>query len=115
MIRSPWRMANSRMSVIRAIVPSSFMISQMTAAGVIPAITARSTDASVCPARFNTPPLFARSGKMWAGGVGRPRFRIDGAGDGLRAVGRGDAGGHASARLDRDGERGAVVRGVVLD
>jgi len=39
----------------RAIVPSSFMISQITPAGRRPAILARSTDASVCPARTNTP------------------------------------------------------------
>jgi hypothetical protein len=47
----------------RAIVPSSFMISQITPAGYKPAIRARSTAASVCPARTNTPPSRARSGE----------------------------------------------------
>ena len=51
----------------RAIVPSVFMISQMTAAGWRSAIRARSTLASVCPARRRTPPCFARSGNMWPG------------------------------------------------
>ncbi len=64
----------------RAIVPSSFMISQITPAGASPAIRARSTDASVCPARTRTPPLRARSGKTcpWPRQVvgGRPRDSI---------------------------------------
>jgi hypothetical protein len=51
----------------RAIVPSSFMISQITPAGVSPAIRARSTDASVCPARTSTPPFRARRGKTCPG------------------------------------------------
>jgi len=63
----PWRSEKTRRSGTRAIVPSSFMISQMTAAGVSPAIFARSTDASVWPARFSTPPFFARSGKVCPG------------------------------------------------
>ena len=46
----------------RAIVPSAFIISQMTPDGNSPASRARSTAASVCPARTSTPPL-ARSGK----------------------------------------------------
>ncbi len=48
-------------------VPSSFMISQITPEGFRPAIRARSTEASVCPARTSTPPLRARSGKMCPG------------------------------------------------
>ena len=48
-------------------VPSSFMISQITPAGVSPAMRARSTAASVCPARTSTPPSRARSGNMWPG------------------------------------------------
>ena len=51
-------------SGMRAIVPSSFMISQITPAGFSPASRARSTEASVWPARPSTPPLRARSGKM---------------------------------------------------
>ena len=46
---------------MRAMVPSSFMISQITPEGSSPAMRARSTDASVCPARTSTPPLRARS------------------------------------------------------
>jgi hypothetical protein len=48
-------------------VPSSRMISQMTPAGVRPAMRARSTEASVWPARTRTPPRRARSGKTWPG------------------------------------------------
>ncbi len=48
-------------------VPSSLMISQMTPAGTMPAMRARSTEASVWPARTSTPPLRARSGKMCPG------------------------------------------------
>ena len=51
----------------RAIVPSSFMISHTTPAGIRPASRARSTAASVWPARCSTPPGFARSGKTWPG------------------------------------------------
>ncbi len=48
-------------------VPSSFMISQITAAGVRPARAPRSQPASVWPARISTPPGWAVSGKMWPG------------------------------------------------
>ena len=51
----------------RAMVPSSFITSQMTPAGMNPAMRARSTEASVCPARTSTPPLRARSGKTCPG------------------------------------------------
>ena len=51
----------------RAIVPSSFMISQITPAGITPARRARSTAASVWPARSSTPPSLALSGKTWPG------------------------------------------------
>ena len=60
-------LGEARRSGTRAIVPSSFMISQMTAAGIRPAIRARSTEASVWPARLRTPPLRARSGKVCPG------------------------------------------------
>ena len=48
-------------------VPSSFMISQITPEGSSPARRERSTEASVCPARTSTPPSRARRGKIWPG------------------------------------------------
>ena len=48
-------------------VPSSFMISQMTPDGFRPASRARSTAASVWPARSSTPPGRAMSGNTWPG------------------------------------------------
>ncbi len=63
----PWRRQYSMRSGTRAMVPSSFMTSQMTAAGCRPARRARSTPASVCPARSSTPPGWAMSGKTWPG------------------------------------------------
>ena len=48
-------------------LPSSFMISTMTPAGSNPAKREKSTAASVCPGRRNTPPAFARRGKMCPG------------------------------------------------
>ncbi len=58
---------NGIKSGTRAISPSSRMISQMTPEGLRPAMRARSTEASVWPARTRTPPLRARSGKTWPG------------------------------------------------
>ena len=66
-ILSLCRAANRDNAGTRAIVPSSFMISQITPAGYRPANRARSTDPSVCPARFKTPPCCALSGKIWPG------------------------------------------------
>jgi hypothetical protein len=43
------------------------MISQITPAGLRPASRAKSTAASVCPARCNTPPGRALKGKTWPG------------------------------------------------
>src|SRR5690349_21112383 len=54
--------ANSSRSGMRAMVPSSRMISHSTAAGVRPARRARSQHASVWPARTSTPPGCAMSG-----------------------------------------------------
>src|SRR3954463_1726613 len=51
----------------RAMLPSSRMISQSTAAGVRPARRARSQQASVCPARTSTPPGWAMRGNTWPG------------------------------------------------
>ena len=59
--------ANSISCGRRAMVPSSFITSQITAAGVSPASCARSHPASVCPARTSTPPGCATTGKMWPG------------------------------------------------
>ena len=63
----PWRAQYSTRSSTRAIVPSSFMTSQITPAGFRPARRARSTAASVWPARSSTPPGLLFSGKMWPG------------------------------------------------
>ena len=63
----PWRLQYSTRSPTRAIVPSSFMTSQMTPAGLRPASRARSTAASVWPMRSRTPPARLLSGKMWPG------------------------------------------------
>ena len=76
---------------------------------------ARSTEASVCPARTSTPPWRARKGKdvsgtsqiAWAG------CRINRHLDGLRAVEGRDAGRNTIARIDRFGERGAEVRSIL--
>ena len=59
--------ANNCKSGRRAMVPSSFMISQITDAGVQPAMAAKSQPASVWPARISTPPSTACSGKIWPG------------------------------------------------
>src|ERR671935_108952 len=48
-------------------VPSSFITSQMTPAGIRPASRARSTAASVCPVRSSTPPARALSGNTCPG------------------------------------------------
>src|SRR5579883_1239791 len=66
-IFSPCLAQNSTRSGTRAMVPSSFMTSQITPAGYRPAIRARSTAASVWPARRSTPPSRARSGNVWPG------------------------------------------------
>ena len=63
----PWRWAKATRSGRRAIVPSSFITSQMTPAALSPASRAMSTAASVWPARTRTPPSRARSGKTWPG------------------------------------------------
>ena len=50
-----------------AIVPSSFIISHITAELFFFANLDISTDASVCPALTNTPPSLAIIGKIWPG------------------------------------------------
>ena len=64
---SPCRWAKATRSGSRAMVPSSFMISQITPDGLRPARRAMSTAASVWPARTSTPPSRAIRGKMWPG------------------------------------------------
>ena len=66
-IFSPCSWAKATRSGIRAISPSSLMISQITPAGVRPAMRLMSTAASVWPARTRTPPSRATSGKMCPG------------------------------------------------
>ncbi len=63
----PWNCANAISSGRRAIVPSSFMISQITPDGLRPASRAMSTPASVWPVRTSTPPSRAISGKTCPG------------------------------------------------
>ena len=115
-IFSPCRSQYGIRSGTRAIVPSSFMISQTTPDGLRPASRARSTAASVWPIRSSTPPGFARSGKHVArlDEVARLRVRRDRDLDRVAAVGGRDAGRHALARLDRDREGGAERRLVVV-
>ena len=65
---SPCGAQNSSSSGRRAMscLPS-LTISHSTPTGAQPAIRARSMAASVCPARFSTPPSRASRGKMWPG------------------------------------------------
>ena len=113
---SPCRAQNPTRSGTRAIVPSSFMISQTTPAAVSPASRARSTAASVWPERWSTPPERARSGNTWPGWTRScgGRGGVDGDLDRPRPVGGGDAGRDAVARLDRDRERRAERRLVLV-
>ncbi len=68
---------NASSSGRRAMPPSWSSTSQITPAGAKPASRARSTAASVWPARRSTPPGMARSGKMWPGRV-RSSARVAG-------------------------------------
>ena len=51
----------------RAMLPSSFMISTITPAGLKPAKRAKSIAASVCPVRRKTPPCLAVRGNICPG------------------------------------------------
>ena len=66
---NPCRLANRFISGSRIISVgfSSETISQRIPTGFRPANRARSTAASVCPSRVNTPPSFARSGNRCPG------------------------------------------------
>src|SRR5215217_6799063 len=105
-ILTPCSRENFSRSGTRAIVPSSFMISHMTPAGFRPARRARSTAASVWPARCRTPPGRARSGKTCPGWT-------TASGPFVGSIGGRDARRDAFARLDRDRERG-LQRGLVV-
>lgn len=48
-------------------LPSSSIISQITALSPLPASDANSTEASVCPCLTDTPPFLACRGKIWPG------------------------------------------------
>ena len=52
--------------VWRTVAPSSLSTSQMTPAGLRPASRQKSTAASVCPTRCNTPPVRAPTSCMIA-------------------------------------------------
>ena len=108
------RVANRSSCGMRAIVPSSFMISQITAAGYRPASLARSTrrfglsgaheDAALASAQRED---VARAGQVLRCVVGVER-RLDR----RRPVGRRDSGGDPGAGLDGDGEGRAQCVGV---
>ena len=66
-ISRPCSLAMTSRSGMRAILPSSFIISQMTPLASHPARRARSTEPSVCPVLTRTPPSRARRGNMWPG------------------------------------------------
>ena len=88
----------------RDMVPSSFMISQITPDGLRPARRARSTAASVCPARTRTPPSRARRGNTCPGrarSFGRIVAGSTAARIVLRTVGRGYPRGDPLARVNR--------------
>src|SRR5216683_3295626 len=63
----PCSLANASKSGMRDMVPSVLISSVITPAGYSPARIARSTAASVWPARVSTPPSAARSGNVWPG------------------------------------------------
>ena len=76
-IFKPSLFANSRSLGKRAIEPSSSStISHKTATGGKPASVARSTEASVCPALFRTPPSLNFKGKIWPGRLKSSGFEV---------------------------------------
>src|SRR5258706_11938225 len=114
-ISSPCRFANRDSCGTRAIVPSSFITSQMTPAGCRPAMRAISTDASVWPVRTRTPPSRARSGETCPG-----RTESDGLVAGWTAAGTVAARSAAempvvTSCLASIGTQNAVLNGVVFD
>ena len=107
--------ANFRNSGSRAIVPSSFMISQSTPMGRKPASCARSTAASVWPARCSTPPGRARNGKTWPGWTKSSGTAVGDGHDlnGPGAVGGADAGGDAARGVHAHLKIGAETLAVL--
>ena len=106
---------NSSSSGMRAISPSSRMISQMTPAGSRPARRARSTEPSVCPSEPGRRRAARAAGNTCPGidqivGAGAAR---DGDADRLGPLARRDAGGRPVAGVDADRERRVVARLVV--
>ena len=99
----------------RAIVPSSFMISHRMPTGRQSASVARSTAASVWPARWSTPPGPRAQGKHVAGldQILRHRRRRRHDLDGLRPVGGADAGGDAARGIHAHLEIGAETFAVL--
>lgn len=76
-IFKPSLFANSRSLGKRAIEPSSSStISHKTATGGKPASVARSTEASVCPALFRTPPSLYFKGKICPGRLKSSGFEV---------------------------------------
>ena len=92
----------------------SSTISHSTPAGYRPARRAKSTVASVWPARLSTPPSRASSGRMWPGRA-RSSGRVAGStsADRGRSIERGDSGRRAVDVVDRDQEGGALALGVL--
>ena len=92
------------------------MISQTTPAGISPRAARGRPRPRSGRSAASTPPRRARSGKMWPGWTRSrgPDDGVDGDLDRVRAVVRRDAGRDALARLDRDGERGAERRLVLV-
>ena len=114
-IFSPWRSQYGIRSGTRAIVPSSFMTSQITPAGR-QAGEPREVDRrlGLAGALEHAAGLgLQREDVAGLDEVARPRGGVDRDLDRARAVGGGDAGGDAVARLDRDGE-GGLERRLVL-
>src|SRR5579875_2226864 len=106
---SSCRAANAASSGNRAIVPSSLMISHSTPAGASPASDARSTAASVWPARRSPQREDVARTRQMLG----PRGGIHERADGRGPIMGGDARGDLVPRADRHGERGPLVRRVV--
>jgi hypothetical protein len=95
-------------------VPSSFMISQITADGLSPAL--RDIDRGLGVASAHQGATLARDEgehMAWGDDLLAPTFGIDRDRNGVGAVVRGDAGRDPLGRLDRDGEGGLVAGAVV--
>src|SRR5678815_1120025 len=112
MILRPCSSATRASSGARAIEPSGCRTSHSTPAGYRPASCARSTVASVWPARLRTPPCCAMSGKTWPG-IRMSSGRRDGSVIARTVAARSNA--LVPLDVDRDRERGAVALVVLRD